>query len=330
MQFDGRLLSGIGVLSAVVQAGSFVGAGEALGLTQPAVSRAVARLEERVGIRIFHRSSRSIRLTDEGRRFYERVMPHLNSIEEAAIRAGGSAVEVRGRLRVNTDAAFGHYVLTPNIEPFLDRYPDLFVEISVQQGVGDLVAGGFDLAIHFGEPERSGLSSELLMQTRVLTCASPTYLARHGIPKHPRDIESKHRCVLMRDPMTGRGYDWEFVRGRRRTAVKPRSQLMVNDTGTLLGACLGGQGIAQPLELYSRPFLASGAMVQVLEDWADETFPLYVYHHAANMMTAKVRAFMDHVVTLVGKDRSVADAVRYDELQRSGRQPPASQMAPGD
>ena len=108
MNFDGRLLSGIGVLSAVVQAGSFMRAGEALGLTQSAVSRAVARLEQRVGIRIFHRNARSITLTDEGRRFYEQVVPHLESIEDAAIRAAGSGAEVRGRLRVNVDGCFGH------------------------------------------------------------------------------------------------------------------------------------------------------------------------------------------------------------------------------
>src|SRR5262245_21128448 len=122
MAFDSRLLSGIGVLSAVVEAGSFLRAGEALGLTQPAVSRAVARLEQRVGIRIFHRNARSITLTDEGRRFYEQVSPLLAGIEDAAIRAAGSRAEVRGRVRVNADGAFGHHVLGPRIHRFLAQY----------------------------------------------------------------------------------------------------------------------------------------------------------------------------------------------------------------
>lgn len=298
MGFDSRLLSGIGVLSAVIEAGSFMRAGEALGLTQSAVSRAVARLEQRVGIRIFHRNARSITLTDEGRRFYESVAPHLSGIEDAAIRAAGSGAEVRGRLRINVDGCFGHHVLTPRIHPFLARYPELSVEIAVRDRMGDLVADGFDLGIHFGPPEPSSLICRLLTETRVLTCAAPAYIARHGRPAHPREIAGRE-CILMRDPTTGRHYDWEFVRGAERLPVKVAGQMMVGDTGALLGACLGGHGIAQPLEIYARPFLADGRLVQLLPDWADETFPLYVYHHTPRLMTAKVRAFLDFIDDLI-------------------------------
>lgn len=298
MSFDSRLLSGIGVLSAVIEAGSFVRAGEALGLTQSAVSRAVARLEQRVGLRIFHRNARSITLTDEGRRFYEQVSPHLVSIEDAAIRAAGSGTEVRGKLRINVDGCFGHYVLTPQIHTFLARHPELSVEIAVRDRMGDLVADGFDLGIHFGPPEPSSLTCRLLTQTRVLTCASPDYVKRHGLPKHPDDIAGRE-CILMRDPATGRHYDWDFVRGNETIEVKIGGQIMVSDTGSLLGACLGGHGIAQPLEIYSRPFLKDKRLVQLLPDWADETFPLYVYHHTPKLMSAKVRAFLDYVDEIV-------------------------------
>ncbi|WP_207484328.1 LysR family transcriptional regulator [Arenibaculum pallidiluteum] len=293
MAFDSRLLNGVGVLSAVVEAGSFVRAGEALGLTQSAVSRAVARLEQRVGIRIFHRTARSISLTDEGRRFYEAVSPLLAGIEDAAIRASGSAAEVRGRLRVNVDGAFGHYVLTPNIARFMERHPGLTVEIAVRDRMGDLVAEGFDVGIHFGPPEPSSLVCRLLLETKVLTCAAPAYLARRGTPRHPADLEGNHECILMRDPLTGRAYGWEFVKGNEALPVKVSGKLMVNDTGALLGACCGGQGIAQPLGLYVREFLADGRLVQILPEWSEETFPLYVYHHTPKLMSAKVRAFLD-------------------------------------
>lgn len=303
MAFDSRLLNGIGVLSAVVEGGSFVRAGEAMGLTQSAVSRAVARLEERVGIRIFHRNARSIRLTEEGRVFYERVLPHLGSIEEAAIEAGGAAVAIRGRLRINTDGAFGHHVLTPRIGSFLQAHPDLSVEISVRDRMGDLVAEGFDLGFHFGPPEQSSTTSRLAAQTRVLTCASPDYLARHGMPRHPRELENGHQCILMRDPTTGRGYGWEFVKDGVTVPVKAQGRLMVNDTGSLLGACLGGQGIAQPLELYSRQFLADGRMVQILPEWAEETFPLYAYFSSPGATSARLRAFLGFVGELLGEAR---------------------------
>ncbi len=298
MAFDSRLLNGIGVLSAVVEAGSFMRAGEALGLTQSAVSRAVARLEQRVGIRIFHRNPRSITLTDEGRRFYEQVAPHLSSIEDAAVRAAGSGAEVRGRLRVNVDGCFGHYVLGPRLHPFLARYPDLSIEMHVRDRMGDLVADGFDVGIHFGPPETSSLICRLLLETRVLTCASPDYIRRHGMPSHPDEIAAR-QCILMRDPASGKHYDWDFIRAGETREVKISGQMMVTDTGGLLAACLSGHGIGQPLEIYTRPFLADGRLVQLLPDWAEETFPLYVYHHTPSLMSAKVRAFLDYVDEVV-------------------------------
>lgn len=297
--FDRRSLDGLGVLGAVVEAGSFVRAGEALGLTQSAVSRAVARLEERVGIRLFQRSARSISLTDEGRRFYEAVLPHLSAIEDAAIQAGGSATKVRGRLRVNVDAGIGEFILTPRLEPFLAQYPELSVEVVVRDRLGDLVGEGFDASVRFGLPEPSSLKSRLLLRTRVVTCASPAYLARRGVPLQPSDIEGqRHQCILMRDPSTGSAFGWEFVRGKKVVAVNATGQLTVNATGPLLAACVGGQGIAQLLDLYSRELVADGRLVQVLPEWAEETYPLHAYHHSPQLMSAKVRAFLDFVVAL--------------------------------
>ncbi|WP_321875793.1 LysR family transcriptional regulator [Burkholderia cenocepacia] len=295
MAFDSRLLSGIGVLSAVIEAGTFARAGEAMGLTQPAVSRAVARLEERVGIRIFNRTARAITLTDEGRRFYEAVAPLLAGIEDAAIDAGRSKARVRGRLRVNVDGTFGHYVLAPRMAEFLDRFPDLSVEISVRDRMGDLVADGFDVAVRFGVPEPSSYRARLLLETRVLICASAAYVERHGEPRHPRDLAHGHRCVLIRDPVTGRPYEWEFHRGKEVVPFDAGGRLMVNDTGGLLGACVGGAGIAQLLELYARDIVADGKLVLLLPEWTDETFPLYAYHHASNLVAAKVRVFLDFV-----------------------------------
>ncbi|MET0595989.1 MAG: LysR family transcriptional regulator [Polyangiaceae bacterium] len=295
--FDRHSLDGLGLLCAVVEAGSFVRAGEAIGLTQSAVSRAVARLEERVGVRLFRRTARSISLTDEGLRFYESVVPHLTAIEEATIEAGVSSTKVRGHLRVNVDGGIGQFVLTPRLPSFLALHPELSLEIAVRDRMGDLVGEGFDVSIRFGRPEPSALKSRILMRTRVVTCASPSYLARMGRPRRPRDVE-KHPCVLMRDSSTGSHFRWEFVRGKKSIPVHPSGQLVVNEMGSLLAACLAGQGIAQMLELYARDLLADGRLVQVLPEWADETYPLYAYHHSAQFMSAKVRAFLEFVVAL--------------------------------
>lgn len=305
MAFDSRLLNGIGVLTAVVEAGSFARAGEALGLTQPAVSRAVARLEARLGVRLFHRTARAITLTDEGRRLHAAVAPHLAALEEAAAEAGDARAAVRGRLRVNVDEAVGQFVLASHLQPFLARHPDLVVELAVRDRMGDLVAEGFDVAVRFGEPQPSSLIGRRLLETRVLTCAAPSYLARHGTPIHPGDLAAGsaagHEAVLLRDPVTGHPFAWEFVRGREVVPVRVAGRLTVNGTGALLAACLGGQGLAQLLEVYARAFLADGRLVQVLPDWADETFPLYAYHHAARVTSPRVRAFLDHIAELVGR-----------------------------
>lgn len=298
MPFDSRLLSGIGVLSAVIEAGSFSRASETLGLTPSAVSRAVSRLEDRVGLRIFHRSARSIALTDEGRRFYQSVAPHLSRIEEAAIEAAGTRAHVAGRLRITTDGAFGPYVLAPRLQALLERHPELAIEMAVRDRVGDLVADGFDIAVHFGEPQRSSLICRQLLRTRVVTCASPEYVARHGLPTHPSELEQQHRCLLLRDFGSGGVYEWEFLRGNEAVPVNASGRLTVNDTAGLVGACLGGAGVAQLLSLYARDMIADGRLVQLLPDWAEETFPLYVYHNAMNTMSARMRAFLDFLTEI--------------------------------
>jgi DNA-binding transcriptional LysR family regulator len=296
-RIDRHLFDGLGVFCSVVKAGSFLAAGESLGLTQSAVSRAVARIEHRVGVRLFRRTARSISLTDEGSRFYETIAPHLAAITDATIEAGGSSTKVRGRLRVNVDAGTGQFLLTPNLQPFLLKHPDLALELTVRDRMGDLVRDGFDVAIRFGIPEPSALKARLLLRTRVVTCASPAYIARHGMPRRPEDLE-KHQCVHMRNPQTGVPYEWEFVRRKNVAPVNVSGQLVVNETGPLLAACLAGLGVTQVLELYVREHLANKRLVQVLPEWNEETWPLYAYHHSAQLMSAKVRAFLDFVVSL--------------------------------
>ena len=144
MPFDGRLLSGAGVLAAVVEGGSFVRAGEALGLTPSGVSRAVARLEARVGVRLLDRTPRAVTLTDEGRRFHARVVPLLAGLEEAAADAAGAAATARGRLRVNVDPWVARLVLAPRLSAFLVAHPALSLELVVRDALGELVTEGFD------------------------------------------------------------------------------------------------------------------------------------------------------------------------------------------
>ena len=289
---------GLSVLRAVVESGSFNGGAESLGLTQPAVSRSVARLEARIGVRIFHRSARSISVTDEGRRFYESIAMHLLAIEDATNEAAGSSAKLRGRLRVNVDQGTAQFLVIPRLGPFLAAHPELFVEIVARDRLGDLIRDGFDVAVRFGVAEPSALTARLLMRSRVVTCAAPSYLAKNGTPRKPRDLDSGHHAILFRDPATGTPFGWQFVRGKTTVQASIRGRLQVNDGSSMLAACIAGQGIAQHFEFQVRDCLADGRLVQILPDWADETFPLYAYHRSPTLMSARVRAFLEFLTKL--------------------------------
>src|ERR1700723_3760762 len=213
MPFDGRILSGVTVLEAVAEGGSFVKAAELIGITDSGVSRAIGRLEARLGGRLLDRTTRSVTMTDEGRRFYEAVKPHLNAIEDAAAVASGAASAVRGRLKVDIDPFFLPLVLAGRLGAFCERYPELSIEFVSNERIGDLVSEGIDLAIRFGQPRFSTLVARKLIEAPILTVASPKYIARHGRPKHPSDLVS-HRCLQFLDPYTGRPFDWQFIRGK--------------------------------------------------------------------------------------------------------------------
>jgi len=306
MPTDPRLLGGLDLLTAIVQTGSFVRAGARLGLTQSGVSRAIARLEQRVGVRLFDRNARAVNLTDEGRRFHEQVAPLVASLEDAVDSAAGAAGKVRGRLRINVDHVSARYLIAPRLAPFLAAYPELEVEVAVRERIGNLVSEGFDAAVWFGEPAPSGLVARRLLDTRVVTCASPAYLSRHGRPRRPQDLARGHVGIHFRDPRTGLPFDWEFHRGRQRVRVSVGGRLVVNDVATAIGACAGGYGIAQPLELSVGELLRDGTLVELFPRWQDERFPVYMFYPSRALAPAKLRAFTDFMV------RSSRPAARSD------------------
>jgi len=296
--FDGRILSGVSVLAAVVDGGSFVKAAELIGLTDSGVSRAIGRLEARLGVRLLDRTTRSVSLTDEGRRFYEEVKPHLNAIEDAATVASGAVSAVRGRLKVDIDPFFLPLVLAGRLGAFCERYPELAIEFVTSEHVGDLVSEGIDLAIRFGQPRLATLVSRKLIDAPILTLASPRYLERHGRPEHPSDL-ARHRCLQFLDPYTGRPFDWEFISDTETIGVPTRGPLTFTDPKSMLEECLAGTGVAQVIGWGVKDLLASGALVDLFPDWHGERFPLFAFHPSRNHPPAKVRAFVEFCVEVV-------------------------------
>jgi DNA-binding transcriptional LysR family regulator len=295
MTFDSRILSGVSVLAAVVEGGSFVKAAELIGITDSGVSRAIGRLEARLGVRVLDRTTRSVKLTDEGRRFYEEVKPNLNAIEDAAVVASGATSAVRGRLKVDIDPFFLPMVLAGRLGAFCERYPELSIEFVMSERIGDLVAEGIDLAIRFGEPRLSTLIARRLIEAPILTVASQSYIKRYGRPDHPSDL-AKHRCLQFLDPYTGKPFDWEFVRGSKTIGVVTKGPLTFTDPKSMLAECVAGTGVAQVIGWGIGELLEKGELIDLFPDWHGETFPLYAFHPSRKHPPAKVRAFVDFCI----------------------------------
>src|ERR1700679_1582008 len=261
---DPRFLSGLPVLATVIESKNFVHAGEALGMTQSGVVRAIQRLEERLGIRIFERTSDLVRLTEDGTAFCKEALPLLSQLEHLAEGVQNVSGIVRGQLRVNVDPTFSRLFLAPRLGDFLETHPALQMELVIRDRLGDMVGEGFDAAIRFGEPEPSSLIVRRLLQVRVLTCASPSYVKRRGKPAAPRELQTKnHECLLFRDSATGQPFPWEFHHGKQRATVQVKGQLVVNDALTQLETCMAGGGIAQVFDFDLDQTLKSGRLINL-------------------------------------------------------------------
>ena len=295
MTFDSRLVANVGVLAAIVEGGSFARAAEALGLSPSGVSRAISRLEQRVGVRLLDRTTRSVTLTDEGKRLYSEIGPLLSGIEDAFTQTASSSTVVRGRLRVNVDAFFSRLMLSAHVSRFLERYPEISLDLITRDQLGDLVGEGFDIAVRFGEPPVSSLVAKKLMDTQTICVATPAYLQKHGRPAKPADLAG-HMCIQMRNSLTGQAIeDWEFRRGRQTVTVKTSSRLLVNEVGTMLGACLSGFGIARIKSIGVQDLLERGELIDLFPDWPTAAYPIYALYPSRHLPAAKVRAFIDFV-----------------------------------
>jgi DNA-binding transcriptional LysR family regulator len=163
---------------------------------------------------------------------------------------------------------------------------------------------GADVAIRFGPTDDSSLIARKLLETRVLTCAAPAYIQKHGVPSTPHDL-IRHEALLFRDPQTGRPFPGEFARKGKVIEINVRGRFTTDDPSTAVAACVAGQGVFQSLELGLGAWLKSGKLVQILSDWAEERYPLYAYHHSRHHPPAKIRAFLDFVKEIAADEASM-------------------------
>lgn len=277
----------------VVELGSFARASEDLDVARPTTTMAVGRLEERLGVRLLQRTTRRLSLTEDGRSFYEGCVRILGDLAETEESLSKARALPRGRLRVGTPHSFVHLAFMPNLPRFLERYPELEVEVFMSDRAVDLIAEGLDCALRaVVVPGDSTLVARTLAKVNWLTCASPAYLEKHGSPRSIAELE-RHNCVRFISQSTGRSADWHFARGDEQISFAPRGTFGVSSLEGAMAAAVGGIGIAQVPDVLGMPLLTSGALRPLLLDVVAPAPPLQVVYPSNRYLSAKVRALAD-------------------------------------
>jgi DNA-binding transcriptional LysR family regulator len=282
----------------VADLGSFSGAARAFRMTPSAVSKLIARLEARLGVRLVNRSTRNVQLTPEGARFYERSMRILEEID-AAEREIAPGVMPRGRLRVNVNVPFGLRCVLPLVPTFLERYPEVSVDVALTDAVVDLFEARADVAIRTGPLRESRLVARKLGESRMVVVASKAYLKRHGAPRTPSEL-ARHNCIGFCFARHVKGWSFIGPEGEAVTVV-PRGNALVSDGEAMRRLALSGLGIARLAMFQVGADIDAGRLVEVLPELSvDEKEPVHaLFVGQDGHMPARVRAFLDFLVESV-------------------------------
>jgi DNA-binding transcriptional LysR family regulator len=278
------------VFAAVIDAGSFVSAADALGISKAAVSRYVSELEQRLGARLIHRTTRKLSLTQEGEVFLARCRDILASIEESEAEISTRSVTASGRLKISVPVSFGIKHLAGLWAEFLEHHPHVSLDVQLADRVIDLLDEGFDLAVRIAHLPDSSLVSRKLASTGLVLCASPKYLRRRGKPKHPSEL-AEHDVLGY--SLLAMGEQWQFTGPEGRVTVKVQPRLWTNNGDTCVAAALRGTGIQlQPTFLIAGE-LASGRLVEVLPKYRSIELGIYAMYPTRKFVLPKVRAMVE-------------------------------------
>ncbi|MER8906445.1 LysR family transcriptional regulator [Mesorhizobium sp. M0854] len=285
-------LSQLAVLATVAQCGSFRGAAKELAIAPSAVSHAVSSLEARLGVRLLARSTRSVAPTEEGAQLLERLRPALSEIDLAL----ESAIEARdrpaGNLRLTVPRTAAHLALTPRLSAFAAAYPDIVLEIVIEDRFTDVVEGGFDGGVRLGESlQRDMIAVRIGPDLRGAVVGAPAYFETMPKPQHPRDLAA-HRCIRFRFS-SGVLYRWEFEKNGEEMEIAVQGPLILDEDHLIANAAVDGAGLAFVFEDYVRDPLAGGKLVRVLEDWCPRFDGFFVYYPSRRQMRPALRAFVD-------------------------------------
>lgn len=291
------------IFVAVAEEQSFAGGARRLNLSAPAVTRAVAALEERLGVKLLTRTTRYVRLTDAGQRYLEDARRIVNEANEADEAAAGINAEPRGHLVVTAPVLFGRMFVIPGIVDYLQRFPAVEVSAIFLDRVVNMLEEGIDVGIRIGELPDSSMRAIRVGHVRQVLCASPGYLAEKGIPKSPAAL-SLHTLIVA---ATGSwsAIEWKFLDGDKITTDKIKPRLSVTGNDAAIAAAIDGLGITRVLSYQVAPFLASGQVQTVLSEYELQPLPIHVLHREGRHASAKVRSFVDLMVERLRADQVI-------------------------
>ncbi|MGQ0651571.1 MAG: LysR family transcriptional regulator [Betaproteobacteria bacterium] len=287
------------VFTRVVAAGSLSAAARELGLSPALISRKLAALESRLGVRLINRTTRSLHLTDEGVSYHESCARVLAEIDEAEAAVSAGRVEPRGTLKVALPASFGHQHIAPLIPEFAARYPEVQISLSLSDRSVSLIEEGFDLAVRIAELEDSSLAARRLAPNRRVVCASPAYLARHGTPRTPQDL-ARHNCLTTTDFTAS----WEYKDAQnRRGTVRVTARYVSDNWEVLREWALAGLGVALKSTWDVHRHLADGSLVELCPGYTfDSDVAIYAVYPHRRFLPAKTRAFIEFLAASFGPD----------------------------
>ena len=281
-----------------VETGGFSAAARDLGLTPSALSKLVGRLEDRLGVRLLHRTTRRLQLTAEGETFFNRARPILTALDEAEAEVAAAGAQPRGLLRLNCGSAFGRHQLTPAIPRFLERYPEIELDLTIDDLAPVPTDERYDLTIRIGALDESSAVARRICNLERVICAAPAYLERHGIPRTPDDLQ-RHNCLWITSLPALRRWPFDTDDGIR--VVHISGNIVANNAETVLQLAVAGVGITRLTDVIVGDALRRGALVPVLTEWHHvEPVPLYATYPSGRHLAPKVRAMMDFLVEQFG------------------------------